>query len=148
VVAPKFFEPPRLPNPRSARSATHRRIVHKSRARYGGIVRIGLVMGCMLLLLMGYVVLTSNLTGLNYAVAGAQQHREALEEETLRLDDRIAALRSDDRLSAIAARLGMREPQRFAYVQIPAPAIARRPRRLAILSSLAGLFMPAIVRHK
>ena len=39
----------------------------------------------------------------------------------MRLDDRIAALRSDERLAALAARLGMREPQRFAVVRLAAP---------------------------
>ena len=53
--------------------------------------------------------------------------REALQEETMRLDDRIAALRSDDRLAALAARLGMRDPQRFAVVRIEPPHCRASP---------------------
>ena len=93
---------------------------------------------------MLYVMLTSNLTGLSYAVAREAGRREALQEETMRLDDRIAALRSDDRLAALAARMGIREPQQLAVVRIEAPHVARLPSRFPVLSSLAGLFMPAI----
>jgi hypothetical protein len=37
----------------------------------------------------------------------------------------------------------MHEPQRFALVKLGAPAIADAQPRVAVLSSLAGLFMPA-----
>ena len=62
----------------------------------------------------------------------------------MRLDDRIAALRSDDRLAALAAKLGMREPQQLAVVTTR--AVARRTRKPAfpVLSSLAGFFAPAV----
>lgn len=100
-----------------------------------------MVLGALILLLMGYVVLTSSLTGLSYAVATAQHQRESMLEETMRLDDRIAELRSDDRLSAIAARLGMREPERFASVSIKPPDLAERSSHGVTLSSLAGLFI-------
>ena len=76
--------------------------------------------------------------------------REALQEETMRLDDRIAALRSDDRLAALAARMGMREPQSLAVVRIEQPrvAVARTPSRFPMLSSLAGFFMPATTHQQ
>ena len=96
---------------------------------------------------MGYVVLTSNLTGLSYAVANAKHQRTELQAETMRLDDRIAALRSDDRLSVLAARLGMTEPQHFAVVTLP-PATAKQDRQLAAFSSLAGLFVPAVAQSR
>jgi len=96
---------------------------------------------------MGYVVLTSSLTGTSYALAKARAQREALQEETMRLDDRIAALRSDERLSELAARLGMSEPRRFAVVRIePAPRVART--RFPVLSSLAGFFVPAVAHRQ
>ena len=97
---------------------------------------------------MGYVLLTSSLTGASYAVATARAQREALQEETMRLDDRIAALRSDDRLAALAERLGMREPQAFAVVRIEPPRIARLRPRFPVLSSLAGFFVPAVTRQQ
>jgi cell division protein FtsL len=149
MVQPRFLERKvRIPNPRTVRAATQRRIVRKSRARYTSVARVfgGLI--CVLALLMTYVVLTSSLTGLSYAVARAGAQREALQEETMRLDDRIAALSSDDRLAAIAARLGMREPQTIAVVRIEQPHVAQAKPHFAVLSSLAGFFAPAISRRQ
>lgn len=133
---------PRVPNPRTARGATHRRIVRKSRARYSNIKRVAAAIGGLLVLFMMYVLLTSMMTGLSYAVARASHDRELLVEETMRLDDRITALRSDDRLSAIAARLKMTDPQQFAVVHVSPPAPAANARRVALLSSLADFFVP------
>jgi hypothetical protein len=149
VLAPRYVEKrSRIANPRTVRAATRRRIVRTSRARYAGVVRVSTALTCILVLLMGYVVLTSSLTGLSYAVAKARAQREALQEETMRLDDRIAALRSDDRLSELAARLGMREPARFAVVRIAPPRIARTAPQFPVLSSLAGFFVPAVTRQQ
>ncbi len=138
----------RIAHPRTIRAATQRRIVRKTRARYAGVTRVMVALTCVLLFLMSYVVLTSSLTGLSYAVAKARADRESLQEETMRLDDRIAALRSDERLSQLAARLGMTEPQRFAVVRIEAPRIARARNAFPILSSLAGFFGPAAARRQ
>jgi hypothetical protein len=144
VIQPRHFDPSiRLKNPRVARAATERRLVRKSRERYASIVRVSFAIGGLLVLFMGYVVLTSSLTGMSYAVAKAHQQREALLEETLRLDDRIAALQSDERLSAMAGRLGMKDPQRIALVRLSRPQTAADRPRVAVLSSLAGFFMPA-----
>ncbi|HKU80526.1 MAG TPA: hypothetical protein VJP76_00045 [Candidatus Tumulicola sp.] len=132
--------PVRLKNPRTARAATQRRIVHKSRARYSSVARLGLGILALLIFFMSYVVLTSSLTGTSYALSRAHDRREALLEETMRLDDRIAALRSDDRLSSIAAKLGMRDPQRVALVKLNVPHAVDRT-HVAVLSSLAGFFL-------
>lgn len=149
MVQPRFLEQKaRIPNPRTVRAATQRRIVRKSRARYASVSRVFGWLICVLALLMTYVVLTSSLTGLSYAVAKAGAQREALQEETMRLDDRIAALRSDDRLAAIAARLGMREPQTIAVVRIERPHVAQVKQHVAVLSSLAGFFAPPISRRQ
>ncbi|HTU81707.1 MAG TPA: hypothetical protein VMF61_06235 [Candidatus Acidoferrales bacterium] len=144
MIQPRSLErPERIRNPRSARGATHRRIVKKSRARYAAIVRLSGVLGVLLVVLMSYVVLTSSLTGLSYAVANAKHERETLEEESMRLDDRIAALRSDDRLAALAARLGMREPQSIAVVHLPVEQhVVQSPEHMAVISSLTGFFTP------
>jgi len=149
VVQPRFFDrPSRIANPRTARAATQRRIVRKSRARYTGVARVFTALFCVLVLLMGYVVLTSSLTGLSYAVAKARAQREALQEQTMRLDDRIAALRSDDRLAQLAARLGMHEPQRLAVVRLEQPRVAQSGLRFPVFSSLAGFFAPALRRQQ
>ncbi len=149
MVQPRFLDrPSRIVNPRAARAATQRRIVRTSRARYTGVLRVSIALMSVLVLLMGYVVLTSSLTGLSYAVGKARADREALLEETMRLDDRIGALRSDDRLAQLAARLGMREPEHLAVVRIDPPRVARVRPRFPIISSLAGFFVPPVTRKQ
>lgn len=149
MIAPRIVERPGSFNrPRSVRAATQRRLVRKSRARYVGVTRVFAVLSCVLFLLMIYVLLTSSLTGLSYAVAKARAQREALQEQTMRLDDRIAALRSDDRLAALASRLGMRDPEQFAVVRLEVPRVARAEPRFPVLSSLAGFFAPAVSRRQ
>ncbi len=145
MVQPRQLERKhRIVNPRTARAATHTRIDRKSKARYRNLLRISGVLTIVLAFLMGYVVLTSSLTGLSYAVATAKHERAELQGETMRLDDRIAALRSDDRLAALAARLGMTDPQHFALVDLPAAVEPAQGRNLAAFSSLAGMFMPPV----
>jgi hypothetical protein len=145
LVQPRQLERKhRIPNPRAARAATHRRIDKKSKARYQNVLRISGVLTIVLAFLMGYVVLTSSLTGLSYAVANAKHERAEMQAETMRLDDRIAALRSDDRLAALATRLGMTDPQHFALVELPPAAQPSQERHLAAFSSLAGMFMPPV----
>lgn len=139
---------PRIANPRVARAATRRRIDKKSKARYATISRMSGVLMVVLAFLMGYVVLTSNLTGLSYAVAQAKHDRAELQAETARLDDRIAALRSDDRLAALAARMNMQQPQRFELVQVPPAGKPDDRQHIAQLPSLAGLLMPAVTRPR
>ncbi|MBV8600839.1 MAG: hypothetical protein JO359_04655, partial [Candidatus Eremiobacteraeota bacterium] len=83
---------------------------------------------------MLYVMLTANLTGLNYAIGHAEAERGSLQEEMQRLDDQIAHLESRERLATIAAKLGMREPQRYEVVTIPEPAAeAPKPGGIALL---------------
>jgi hypothetical protein len=89
---------------------------------------------------MAYVTLTARLTSLNYAVARAERERAQLQAETAHLDDRIAALRSDDRLARVAAQLHMGDPQQFALVTLPAPARPEDRSHLAFLSGLANFF--------
>lgn len=147
MIAPQRYERPRVRNPRTARNATHRRIVSKTRARYSSIQRVGAAIFGLLVLFMMYVLLTSTLTGLSYAVARAAHRRESLLEETMRLDDRIAALRSDDRLAFIAARLKMIEPDSFAVVRLAHPATVADHPHVALFSSLADFFVPAAARR-
>jgi hypothetical protein len=116
----------------------------KSKVRYRNLLRISGVLTIVLAFLMGYVILTSSLTGLSYAVGTAKHERAELQSETMRLEDRIAALRSDDRLAALAARLGMSEPQHFAVVELTPVQQPSQERHLAAFSSLAGMFMPAM----
>jgi hypothetical protein len=149
VIQPRALpqQRPRVSNPRVARAATQRRAVRKSRARYTDCLRAGRVIGVLLVAFMSYVVLTSSLTGLSYAVASAERQKENVQLESMRLDSKIAALESDDRLSALAAKLGMRDPDRFAVVRLPQQRPAADRSHVAVLSSLAGMFLPAVGRR-
>src|SRR6185437_5754598 len=90
---------PRIRNVRTARRATDARLRHHTRVRYSGIVRFSFVIAGASTLLLAYVMMTSNLTGLTYAVARAKEQRADLQQSAARLDDRIAALESQDRLA-------------------------------------------------
>ncbi len=89
---------------------------------------------------MLYVTLTARLTSLNYAVARAERDRAALQSETARLDDRLAALKSDDRLARVAATLHMQDPAQFAMVSLPVQRMEPVRSRLAFFAGIAGLF--------
>ena len=126
---------PRIRNPRVARVATQTRVRHHATQRYAAIVHFSLVLGTAVVLLIAYVMLTSNLTGMTYAVSRAQAERTDLQEQTARLDDRLTQMESQQRLSTIAARLGMRDPQEFAVVHLPPPAVPGDS-RVAFLAQL------------
>ena len=141
MVQPKYVESarPRIPNPRSARNATETRIVKNTRARYESLLRVGAVLAVLLVGLMSYVMLTSNVTSLSYALSKAQAQHAALVEESSRLDDRIATLESDDRLAKVAAKLGMHQPESFAAVRLDtSPHLANG--NFPVLDSIAGWF--------
>jgi len=129
---------PRIPNPRTARNATQKRIVNSNRVRYGALVRVGAVLTLVLTGLMAYVMLTSNVTGLTYSVAKAHRQRDILQAQTARLDDQIAAARSEERLAAMAHKLQMTDPQLFAVVHLAPQQMG--PSHLAVIDSIASWF--------
>jgi len=100
------------------------------------LARITLVCAIVLVPIMTYVLLMGNLTALNYSLAHARADELSLQEETMRLDDRIAALQSRDRLAAIAARLHMHDPHVYAVVDLPAPVATPPAGGIAFLGSL------------
>lgn len=131
--------PQRIKNPRSARTATQTRIVKTSRARYTAIIRVTTGLCIALVGLMSYLLLLSNTTSLTYAVDKAHHARDALQEQTARLDDRIAQASSEERLAAIAAKLQMRDAQTFAVVHIEAPPLVARS-RIPLFDTIAAWF--------
>lgn len=136
MIAPKDL--PQLP-PRSVVRARHATKRRTRRARFRGyavVVRIAVVGAVLMVPIMVYLMLMSNLTGANYALAQAVQQRTALVEETTRLDDRIAQLQSRERLSALAAQLHMHDPHRYAVVDIPRPLVTPPPTGIAFLGTL------------
>ncbi len=120
--------PQRIKNPRSARTATQTRIVKNTRARYSAIVRVSVGLCIALIGFMSYVMLLSNATSLTYQLDKAHRSRDALQEQTARLDDRIAQASSEERLAAIAAKLQMRDSQTFAIVRIAPPVTVAKSR--------------------
>ncbi len=132
---------PRIPNPRTARNATQKRIVKSSRARYGALTRVGAVLTLVLTGLMAYVMLTSNVTSLTYAVAKAHHQRDILQQQSARLDDQIASARSDERLAVMARKLQMSDPQLFAIVRLAPEQLATS--HLAVIDSIASWFSSA-----
>lgn len=126
---------PRIRNPRTARTATHRRIVAGRRNRYAAIRNVSLAIAIVMTVLLLQVVLTAQITANSYAVDRAHAQRTELELQTARLDDEIATLSSDERLAAIAAKLGMTQPQRFLLVSLQ-PPVQPQPRPLAYIQQL------------
>jgi cell division protein FtsL len=137
MIAPKAFpvrEQSRRPpaNPNYARQRARR----TSRAGYGMLARIALGLGVVVVCALSYVMLMANLTSLNYALARETEHRLALQDETTRLEDQIAHLRSRDRLADVAARLHMHDPQTYAVVEPPRPVASAPPNGIAFLGAL------------
>lgn len=131
---------PRVANVRTAKNATQKRRAHAVRSRYASLRRFSAALVVALVLVMTYLMLTANVTSLNYAVARAERQRAGLQSETMRLDDRLSQLRSDARLARVAAKLNMRDPQEFALVQMPAHRADTGERHLALLSAISGWF--------
>lgn len=139
MIAPRQLQPqPRIRNPRTAHAATKTRRKKTSQQRHAFMGRFVFCLSAIVVLLMGYVMLMANLTSLNYAVARAESQRVALQDQTARLDDRIAMLRSQERLASIAGKLGMHDAQAYAIVQLPQAVKPVQPSRLAVLSTLGG----------
>lgn len=121
MIAREFHAPARIRNPRTARYATQRRIGAHRQSRYATLVKVMLGVTACLVVMLGYVLLTSNITALSYAVQRAHAQRTELELQDARLDDQVASLTSDDRLAAVAARLGMVQPEAFLRMSLEAP---------------------------
>ncbi len=142
MIAPQALPQP-LPSQRTplrghvrAREAARRRVRRTRLRGYAMLVRISLVFTVALAPIMGYVLLMGNLTALNYSLAQADARKVALQEETMRLDDRIAALQSRDRLAGVAARLRMHDPHIYAVVDVPRPVLRPPSNGLAFLDLL------------
>jgi cell division protein FtsL len=137
VIAPKAF--PQQEQPRRKvliREASRRRVRRTARRGYAMLARIAMVLGVLLVVTLSYVMLMANLTGLNYALARETEHKLALQDETMRLEDQIAHLRSRDRLADVAAKLRMHDPQTYAVVEPPRPVVSPPPNGIAFLGAL------------
>ena len=139
MIAPKELplqQPRKVRHPRIAAHATRRRRRRAWLLHYGGSARVLIVLALVLAPVMVYVMLTSSLTSMNYQLDTAQAQRLQLQGDVQRLDDRIYALESRERLLAIAKKLGMTDPQQYAIVSLQQPQSAQKPGGLAFLGWL------------
>jgi cell division protein FtsL len=135
MIAPqRIIEEPRRFE--RVKDATRRRTRRTRTRLHAPVVGMIALVFAILVPLMAYVSLTSNLTSLNYALARAEHQKSSVLEETQRLDDRIARLRSPDRLAAIAATLKMHDPHVYAVVRVPQPKTQQRASGFAFLGWL------------
>jgi hypothetical protein len=125
---------------RTARAASSARRARTRRMRYELIVRTVSGLGVATVVVLVYLALLANITRLNYEVSHAKQARARIGLQAMRADDEIARLASRDKLAAIAARLGMREPTTFAVVSLPPRHrhATQPPHGVALLSGVAG----------
>lgn len=136
MIAPR--EIPKAP-PRKvqlARDASRRRVRRSKLQGYAMLARIVGVLAIVFVLMLSYVMLMANLTSLNYALGKASSVRVGLQDETTRLDDQIAHLRSRERLADVAAKLHMHDPKTFAVVELPRPVATPPPSGIAFLGAL------------
>jgi len=137
VIAPKAMaaaQPPRVQI--RARDAARRRSRLTRMHGYAMLARIAAVFAVVLVPVMIYVLLMGNLTALNYSLAHATEKKLALQEETMRLDDRITHLQSRERLADLAARLHFHDPHMYAVIDVPGPVVAPPTNGIAFLGAL------------
>lgn len=131
---------PPEPQPRqveAGRTATRDRLRRAQRRGYLALLRVGAIAALLVVPLMVYVMLTANLTSLNYKLARVQAQKTALLAQTMRQEDTIAKLESRERLAAIAAALDMHDPGTYAVVALPpAQPSAAPPRGVALLGAM------------
>jgi cell division protein FtsL len=117
------------------------RVATRRRPRAGRdrtVLRISGVMAAVVVLVMAYLYVVADMTRTNGELNALVDQRATLQEETMRNDDEIAKLESRERLSQVAARLGMSRSGAFVVVTIPAPRSAAGPSggAVAFLSSV------------
>lgn len=128
--------PLRPPSSRVARAAAVRRRTRAKRLRYALLARIVASVGVLTVAVVVYLGLMANVTRMNYELGRSERARLALGATSLQLEQTLAGLRSRDRLAAIAARAGMREPRTFVSVTLPVDRPPSPPSGLAFLTHL------------
>ncbi len=131
---------PGAPRPRSGtragRGAVNGRRAHGRRARYAGVARIVATLALLTLVVCAYLGLMANVTRMSYELTRNAQTRAQLVDETTRLDERLQALESRERLARIAKDLGMTESATLTVARLPQPQEA--PRGGAFLAALTS----------
>ncbi|GAC1415174.1 MAG: hypothetical protein NVSMB64_25440 [Candidatus Velthaea sp.] len=140
MIAPKAL--PRAParSLERVRTATRRRARRAQRRGYAAFAQVLGVVAFIAIPVMVYVMLTANLTSLNYSLAKAERQKAQMQEASLRLDDRIAHLESRERLAAMAALLKMHDPHIYAVVELPSLQPKPAPHGIAFLGAVNNWF--------
>ena len=136
MIAPKEIPAAPRRSLERARSASKRRQRRAKTRAYTGFARVLGFAGVVVLPVLLYVMLTANLTSLNYSLAHAEHEKALLQEESMRLDDRIAHLTSRERLAAVAAQLKMHDPHVYAVVDLPDAVPKPRSHGIAFLGAV------------
>jgi cell division protein FtsL len=114
---------------RTAAQARRRRAI-RAKHRVLAFILIGLTAATLFLL--SSLWLMAGAQRLSYDLEKLHKTAVGLRDQSARYEDRIAQLESRDRLAAIAERLGMSDPRRFAVATVPPE---EKPRGLAFLPS-------------
>ncbi len=130
MIAPQRVVAPQRHVERASRATKRRKRRSRVRIHRPGFAVLILAV-IVLLPLLGYVKLTSDLTSMNYALASARSDRTQLLDQTQRLDDTIARLSSNERLAQLATQLKMHDPHVYAVVNLPAPNAQPKPTGIA-----------------
>jgi hypothetical protein len=112
-------EMPRRAGTRAGRAAVGERQARLRRRRYAALRRIAATAALATACIVAYLYLMANVTRMNYELTHVAADRARLVDESARLDDRIAALESPERLAKLAAQLHMHEPPTFAAIDAP-----------------------------
>jgi cell division protein FtsL len=119
MIAPNLLPQEQPRRAERARHATRKRVRRAQRRNVVSFARVLAGIGLLALPVLLYVMLTANMTSLNYRLAKAETERAQLLEQSQRLDDTLAHLRSPERLAAVAAKLNMHDPRVYAVVDPP-----------------------------
>jgi len=117
MIARPFRETAEAPRPRTGSRAGHGAVTR--RERYSAVVQIVATLAVLTLCVFVYLGLMANVTRMSYELTRNAQTRAKLIDETTRLDERLEALESHERLAQIAKSLGMKESAALTVARLP-----------------------------
>jgi cell division protein FtsL len=140
VIARPVREASEAPRPRTGsragRGAVTKRRARSRRERYSSVVQIVATLAMLTLCVFVYLGLMANVTRMSYELTRNAQTRAKLIDETTRLDERLEALESRERLAQIAKSLGMKESAALTVARLPqTPSAPRGGTFLAALTA-------------
>ena len=119
LIVPIEPQPRPRAGSRAGRTAVEGRREMRRRARYAFLVRTVTAVFAVTLVVVAYLGLMANVTRMSYELTRNAQTRAKLIDETTRLDERLEALESHERLAQIAKSLGMKESAALTVARLP-----------------------------